>query len=743
MTQEELAGKATVGLRTIRDIETGRIDRPRQITVRLLAGAFGLHGADRDRFHESAQPEPVLATTPPAPGPEHAARRPTPAQLPADVAGFTGRAGYLRQLASLREHTGGATTAVAIGTITGMAGVGKTTLAVHWAHQVADSYPDGQLYVNMRGFASIDPVDPAEAMRGFLDALGVEPPRIPAGFAAQVGLYRSLLAHRRVLVVLDNAYDSEQVRPLLPGAPGCLVLVTSRDQLAGLVAAVGALPIPLDLMTAPEARELVARRVGPVRAATETSAVDEMISRCGRLPLALAIVAARAATHVDLPLGALADELRASGGDLDAFAGTDPATDARAVFSWSYDALSRPAARLFRLLALHPGPTFSAPAAASLAGISLPSAGELLAELERAHLIIEPSTGRHTYHDLLRAYAAELTNLLDSKEDRRRATHRMLDHYLRTADAAAHLLAPRRNPTTLSAIQTQVNSEDLADEGQALAWLATEHPVLLGLVDHAAAHGFDPHVGQLAGSMVEFLDRRGHWHDLAAVQQAALAAAGRLDDRPGRATALGNLGVAFSRLDRGTEAQANLSSALELFGELGDLLEQACIHRRLGWLFGQRGESVRAIQHDRDALRLFQALGDRVGQARTLNAIGWGLLALGDHQGALVHCQDAFALQRELGDRRGQADTLDSLGYIHHQSGDHPRALACYQEALDLFVAVGERYEEASTLARAGDTYESMGSPDRARTAWRTALAIFEEMGHAEADELRDKLRQP
>jgi len=384
VTQEELASLAGVSVRSIREIEAGRISRPRPGTVRLLAEAFTLAGPDE----------------------------PAPRQLPAAVPGFAGREPHLRQLDALAfdPDTGDApATALVITAIDGMAGVGKTALAVHWAHRVADRFPDGQLYVNLRGF---DPtgtvVSAAEAIRGFLDAFQIPAQRIPVGLDAQAALYRSLLAGRRMLIVLDNARDAEHVRPLLPGTPGCLVVVTSRNQLTGLVAAEGAHPLALDVLDRAGARELLTRRLGARRVAAEPEAVNEIIDRCARLPLTLALAAARAAARPQVPLTALAEQLRTTtGGGLAAFAVDDPATDVRAVFSWSYRTLTPEGARLFRVLGLHPGPDISAPAAASLAGIPVDRVDALLAELTRAHVLAEHAPGRYTFHDLLRAYATD------------------------------------------------------------------------------------------------------------------------------------------------------------------------------------------------------------------------------------------------------------------------------------------------------------------------------------------------
>jgi hypothetical protein len=319
---------------------------------------------------------------------------------------------------------------VVISAVSGTAGVGKTALAVYWAHQVADRFPDGQLYVNLRGFdPSGSVMHPAEAVRRFLDALNVPPERIPVDLDAQAVLYRSQLAGKRMLVVLDNARDTAQVRPLLPGAPGCLVLVTSRNQLTSLIAGDGARPISLDLLTDEEARQLLARVLGVDRVAAEPAAVAEIITRCARLPLALALVAARAAVGPHGELQLLAEELRDTQQRWQLLTGDEPTTNVQAVFSWSYQALTPHAARLFRLLGLHPGPDIAAAAAASLAGLPPSTVRPMLAELVRASLLAEHSPGRYAFHDLLRAYATDLAQRTDSDRQRHAATARILNHY--------------------------------------------------------------------------------------------------------------------------------------------------------------------------------------------------------------------------------------------------------------------------------------------------------------------------
>jgi DNA-binding SARP family transcriptional activator len=418
---------------------------------RTLAEELGVDPTQELRDLESAilRQDPDLSP-PPVAGPlggvaDSWSRPVTPAagvptQLPPARNGFAGR---VPELASLDALAARRSAAVVVCAVVGTAGVGKTALALHWAHRSAPDFPDGQLYVDLRGFdPHRAPLDPADVVRGFLDALEVPVDQIPAGLDAQTGLYRSLLAARQMLVVLDNARDIEQVRPLLPGAPGSLAIVTSRDQLVSLVAAVGARPLVLDLFRAAEARDLLTRRLGEARVAAEPGAVEQIIARCAGLPLALAIAAARAATRPGFPLALLAEELREAGGTLDALDGGDPFTDVRAVLSWSYRRLSPDAARLFRLLGPNPGRDMSAAAAASLAGVRPGEVRPLLAELTRAHLLTEASPRRYAFHDLLRAYAIEQAHRSESDDDRRAAVGRLLDHYVHTGHSVPELLEP-------------------------------------------------------------------------------------------------------------------------------------------------------------------------------------------------------------------------------------------------------------------------------------------------------------
>jgi tetratricopeptide (TPR) repeat protein len=582
-------------------------------------------------------------------------------------------------------------------------------------------------------------VEPAAAVRGFLDALGVAPGRVPADAQAQYALYRSVLARRRMLILLDNARDAEQVRPLLPGTGGVLVLVTSRNRLTPLVATEGARPLSLDLLSTEEARKLLATRLGTARVAAEPEAVTTIIEDCARLPLALAIAAARAAQSAGLPLAALAAELHDAGRRLDTLDAGDPASQVRAVLSWSYTALSRPAARLFRLLGHHPGPDISAAAAASLAGCPPAQASPLLTELTRASLIAEHMPGRYLWHDLLRAYATELA-AQEPEPEQHNALTRLLEHYTHTADRAAQLLYPHRGSLALAPPPPGTSPEHLADSGQALAWFTAEQAVLLASVNHADSAGFDTHTWQLAWTLDDFLDRRGRWHDKAAIQRAAVAAAGRVQDPLVQARAHRHLAVAYTRLGSFDSAYTHLHHALDLTTRAGDLAGQAATHHNLGLLWERQGRYREALHHSQYALDLYGAAGDRRGRALGLNAVGWCHARLGEHEQALAYCQQALTLHRVLRDRYAQASTLDSLGYAHHHLGQHAQAIACYQRAFELYVDLGHRQGEADTLTRLGDTHYTAGDPRGAQAVWQQALAVLDELDHPHAEKLRIKL---
>jgi DNA-binding SARP family transcriptional activator/tetratricopeptide (TPR) repeat protein len=667
-----------------------------------------------------------------------------PRQLPAAVAGFAGRSAELEVLTGLAEQAAsGAGAAVVISAIGGTAGVGKTALAVHFGHQVARRFPDGQLYADLRGFSPAgEPVPPARVVRGFLEALGVAPQAVPADADAQAGLYRSVVAGKRMLVVLDNARDAAQVRPLLPGSAGCLVVVTSRSQLIGLAATGDARLVALGLLTEHEARELLAGRIGTTRVEAEPQAVDDLIRLCARLPLALAITAARADARPAHPLAGLAAELRAAGGPLDALDAGEPAASVRAVFSWSYEQLSPAAECLFRLLGVHPGPDISASAAASLARVDPPRAGQLLTELAHFHLISEHTPGRYAFHDLLRAYANEQARAVDSDSVRRSATGRMLDHYLHTAYAAAVLLNPSRKALGIAPPEPGVVIEHLPGHRQALAWFEAEHHVLLAAAILAAETGYDRHAWQLPWIIWDYQFNSGHWHELAAIQRSALDAAMRLGDVAGQAAAHRALAGAYHQFARCDVARGHLADSLTLYRRVGHRAGQVDAHLTLGWMFACQERYADALSHCEQALGLLQGTGDLAWQARALHLTGRCCAHLGRHQQARASCQQALALLREIGHRPYEAETWHSLGDAEYHSGDHAGAIACYRRALSLFRELGDRRTQAMVLAHLGDAQQAAGQTQAARVTWHQAVAIFDALHHPDVGQVRARLEK-
>jgi tetratricopeptide (TPR) repeat protein len=699
--------------------------------------------ADLERLHTDLATDPRLPTA----RSREMATSPTvvPAQLPADIHGFAGRAEQLSHLdALLRSTMASAPTAVVISAVSGTAGVGKTTLAVHWAHQVAPDFPDGQLYVNLRGFDRGGRImQPAAALHHFLTALGVPPERIPLDVEARTALYRSLLSGKRVLVVLDNARDAGHARPLLPGTPTALVVVTSRDQLLSLVAADGAHPVTLDLLSTHEAHELLAHRIGAGSIAAEPGAAGQIVKACARLPLALALVAARAATHPTFSLSALAAELSRAGEHAGRTAAGSVMTQVRTVFSWSYAALTPAAARFFRLMGLHPGPDISAAAARSLNGTQSDDAQSLLAELTGASLLVEREPGRFGYHDLLAAYAADLAHHTDTDEERLAATARLLDHYVHTAYAADRLLYPARDPSAIPLGQPAPGSapERLVDSRAAVSWLAFEHRVLLAALRLSESLGFDDHTWQLAWAMTDFLLRQGHWHDLASTWGAALAASSRQAAHPAAvAHAYRRLAWAESQLGDYEQSQAHLQRAMDFYVEIGDLVGQAHAHRTLALLWERRDRPDQALSYEQEAIVKYRSAGHRRGEANALNHAGRCHALLGEHVQALDCCRQALALHEQACDRWGEANSWDGVGYALFHLVRLSEAISCCERALALYGELGARYNEATTLHRIGDAHQAAGEADAARVAWTRAAGILLDLAHPEAEMVDAKL---
>lgn len=750
LTLEELAEASGVSGRAIGDMERGRSLRPHRGTVTALAQGLQLDEPAHAELLSAARAARPGARSPRTGGasperqetvlevPEILVR---PAQLPADLAVFAGRQAELVRLRDIGgEVTSTTPAAPTTVLLSGMAGVGKTTLAVHWAHTVADRFPDGQFYVDLRGFDTArTAMNPVEALSGMLEAWGVPPHRIPTGMDALVGLYRSLLAGRRVLVLLENACATEQVRPLMPSSPGSLTLVTSRNTLPGLIAT-GARPLRLEPPSRTDAHAVLALRTGTERLSAEPEAANDIIEQCGRLPLALALVAARVQSNGDFALSAVAAELRSSQDTLDAFSGDGGATDARAAFACSYRLLSPDGARVFRLLSLHPGPDIAVQTAAALAASPIRTARTALGELANANLVMERVPGRYGLHDLLRLFATELTEIHDSPAERRAAQHRMFDHYLHSAYAADQVLSSNVNPLRLARAQPDALPETFTTHSESLAWFTAERGALMAAVTEARKTTFLTHAWQLPCCMHIFLDRQGHWQDIAASQRTGVDAARQDGDLLGEITTLRKLARALTDLNQYEDASSNIKRAFEIAAELGAPAEQAHTHSIMCWLLHQQGRYGEARDHVAEALRLFRSIGLRSFEAMQLNTIGWLDTKLGNYEEAAAHAQEAVCLTQEVGDSAHEAVAWDTLANAHYELGEFEAAIRCARRALDVLPEGGDVYMEAIIQERLGDAYDAVGDQNAAHTSWHRAADLFEQVERPEAEQVRAKL---
>lgn len=668
-----------------------------------------------------------------------------PRQLPAAARHFVGRETELKALSELLPGQAQAAGVAAISAIGGTAGVGKTALAVHFAHHAAARFPDGQLYVNLRGFdPSSAPMEAADAARQFLDALGVPPERIPADPESRAALYRSLLRDRRMLVLLDNARDSEHVRPLLPGAPGCLAIVTSRNQLGGLVALDGAVPLTLNPLTEAEARDLLNHRLGGERLGSDEPMATELITLCARLPLALNIVAARAVLRPAWQLSELVGELRDARGRLDTLTLEDTAADVRAVFSWSYRVLKPEAARMFRLLGLHTGPDIGRAAAAALTGLDLDESRRALDALAGVHLLTEHAPGRYSLHDLLHSYAAEQACTHESEAERSKALRRVCDFYLHTTHTVDRMMAPHRPSIGLDPPMPSTRPQGLVDIPSAVAWLDAEHGNVLAAQHATAAHAWHAVVWQLAWTLTTFHRSRGLLDEQLVAWQRAMDSAAHLSDPASRIRAHLHLGRCHADSAHHEEAILSLSQALALAVEYDDPVSQAHTHFAFSRAWEEHGDDRQALHHAILALELCRGLNEPAWEADALNSVAWYAARGGDYDTARTHAQAALGLH-ELDDTLGsRANCLDTLAYIEHHSGHHHLAIERYQQALILFRDVGSNYDIANTLDRLGHPLAAVGRHEHARAVWRQALELYRQQDRSwEVERVQHQLDNP
>lgn len=711
LTQEELAELSGLSARSISDIERGVVSRPRRHSLESITVALDLDDSARraliDHYRRGSHTQPPMATA--------------PAQLPARVTSFSGRHDHLARLdALLRERAD----SVVISAIDGMGGVGKTALALEWAHRVAPDFPDGQLYANLRGYSSMPPMDPAQVLEQFLSALGEAGNGLPADLDARAARFRSVLAQRQILVVLDNARNADQVRPLLPGSRSSMVVVTSRNQLPGLSIRDGAHRITLGQLSVAEGTALLTELVGAQRIAAEPDAAFDIVSRCAGLPLAVRIIGDRAAREPSRSLADIASNLTDDNGRLDKLDAdpTDSQCNIRAVCSWSYEALDAETARVFRLLALHPGPDIDRAAAAALAYAD----GASLDTLTRMHLLERRQPGRWEFHDLLREYAVEKAAECEAGPSRRTALSRLLDHYQDCAAEAAHRCAPGQFPPS--------DAGQFTDAGQAMAWLDAERVNLVTCAAWAADHGRPEYASRMSDLLWRYLDLGAYYHDGQTLHScAAHTAAGS-----GQARALRYLGTACDRLGEHDRARDCYQQSLVIATDIGDLAGQRKAHNNLGISHWRVGEYPQASHHLQRALDLACECGDRLGQAQSLGNLGLVHYRLGDLAQALTHQKRALAIARSIGDNLVETNSLVEIGEIYRQLGRYTESLAHHKRALDNSRAAGNRDGERNALNNIGSLYRALGRHREALDHHERALAMARDVGarHAQAETL-------
>ncbi|MFB8278509.1 AfsR/SARP family transcriptional regulator [Nocardia colli] len=641
---------------------------------------------------------------------------PLPNFLPYDIPDFAGREA---ELAQLSHPTDGPSTTIVV--LDGMAGIGKTTLAIHTAHHLADRYPDGRLFVDLQGHTpGSEPVDPVVALENLLRQLGLPAERIPAGIADRRALWRAELGSRSVVVVLDNAADAEQLRPLLPGASRSLLLITSRRRLIDLD---GAKAVSLDLLPAEDAVDLFGRIVGD-RADAEPLAVLDVLQLCGFLPLAVRIAAARLHHRPRWTVEYLAGRLRDERRRLAELATADRGVTA--AFTLSYAQLTADQQRMFRLLGLHRGRDIDAHAAAAVAGVADRDAEDLLEDLLDAHMLAQFIPGRYTFHALLREYARGLA--ADSGDDRHAAMSRMFEHYLHHARAAVDVLfgygAAHRPPLPEPARPIT----PFADETAATAWLDAERENLVTAA--AAPCDWSFPVCQLAATLRPYLDGNSRHTDAAILHNAALQASRKLGDRAEEGLALTDLGWTYWRQGDYGRAELLSQQAVELCAEIGADYAEARALNTLGNVAARRRDYDQAGAFFERALTLTRTTGNRIGEAHVLGNLGIVL----DRRGLFTHAHEhlslALLLHRELGNRRGEALVLNHIGLVHRRSGDHRRAAEHHGKAAELYRALGNRSDEAAAVNGLGESARAAGDPMRAIYDHRAALLLAGETGN-------------
>jgi tetratricopeptide (TPR) repeat protein/transcriptional regulator with XRE-family HTH domain len=715
LTQEELAEAAGLTSRAISDLERGVVSTPHKDTVRLLADALHLDGPARAQFEAVARDRT-------GPGGVSASGAAATRTLPRDIASFTGRRDELAELVDAAGPGG----VVSIQAIGGMAGVGKTAFAVHAAHRLAGRFPGGQIFLPLHGHTpGQQPTDPADALASLLLVIGVPAGQVPAGLEARTALWRDRLAGKQLLLVMDDAAGSEQIRPLLPGSGGSLVLVTSRRRLTALE---DARTVSLDILPPQEAAGLLVRLAVRPGLTPADPAVAEIARLCGYLPLAIGMLARQLHHHPSWTPAGRAADLAAAVNRLELLVAEN--LSVAAAFDLSYADVTEGQQRLFRRLGLHPGADIDAYAAAALDGTGLTDARRGLEALYDQYLLAEPTPGRYKMHDLIREHARVVAGRLDPAGDRDQATGRLLDYYQHAAARADALLTRHaRTAPARAAGRTPTATPDLADREQALAWARAERASLLACLDHATKVGQQARVIALTAGLAGLLRHDGPWSEAVTRHVTAVQAARDLGDRLGQANAFVSLGAVRRLMSDYPGAAQALEQALNIYRDLGDRLGHAGALRELGifrWVTSDYPAAVQALEQ---ALSIYRDLGDRLGQASTLDNLGVVRWLLGDYPAAVQALEQALSIYRDLGDRLGQANALIHLGEVRRLLGDYPAAVQALEQALDTCRDLGDRLGQANALIHLGEVRRLLGDYPAAVQILEQALDTWRDLG--------------
>ena len=624
--------------------------------------------------------------------------------------------------------------------ITGAPGVGKTALAVHWAHQVRDRFPDGDLYIDMHGYGPAASLTEEQALDTFLRALNVPPEAIPINLDERAALYRSLIGDKEMLILLDNVASARQVRNLLPGSRRCLALVTARSSLSSLVAREGAARVMLDVLSPGEAVQLFADIVGEERVEAEYDAASRIARLCSYLPLALRVVAERAAGHTHLSLAGLADELSSEQNRLDALASDDDdLTNVRAVFSWSYRALPPEHRRLFRTIGLHAGAEFSGAVAAALVGQSVPAVHRQLSDLAKAHLVQAVGADRYRSHDLLRAYSAERAQYEDSQRERTHAARRMFGWYLLAADNARKAILPYSQSLDLAG-PANLDIPAFGDAPSAMDWYEQERLNLLAAVRQSLDLGQYDIAWKIPVVADGFFELRSYWQEWSEIHNEALGAATTIGDSLGEASARRCLGDVCWRTHNYEEAFAHYERGTVLARKIGDPWIEGFSIRGTGLVHEEMGQVDLAVPSFELAREVFDSAGIARGTGMCLLSLGKCHRAAGDLLRAARYCTDAVVVFRQLADRWSEAWGLVPLGEIDRELGRLDSAVDQLTEAVNIFDDFHDRRSTALAQAELGETYLALGDVAGARRTWTDAVDVLTEFSDPRAADIRSRL---